>query len=559
MSEKKRTSRAAASAAEVATKQPTEARICAIYCRVSLAEQISNTSLASQQRQCERHAKAEGYAVAESHIYVDGGYGGGEIDRPALTALRQAVASGMVQAVCAADPDRMSRSAAHQVLLLEELREAGVALLFVTMPMDDSPEAKMFLTIRSAVAEFEKTKIALRCAMGRREIAEQGFQNSGKPAYGYVYQRRATGKGGEWVPHPEESKAVQLMFESVDSGLTPREVAAKLTELGIRPREAQRWSKEVIIGILKRRCYIGESSYNKRVATEPDPARRRRPPAPGKSKKTAKRLRDKSEWITLTCPALVSAAVFARVQRKLAANRVTKVGRPSMNYALKSKVRCRECGYSCCGVSNHGRAYYGCVNRRDRTTHARICTTKAVRAYELEMAVFQAVTNCAEPTELARIIAAQVRQTRKAATDATKERKLLWTAIERLRSREARAVSSLLDCELGDALAAIKADLKETQGKRRELERRMETLAPVAEPSVAELERYSAILRDGLDMKECFARFVKQVRVGSDGIEVDIAIPEPDGDSGSDGNRKYGQRHVSDMRPGLRFSVSVAA
>ena len=53
-------------------------------------------------------------------------------------------------------PDRLARKYVHQVLLVEELEQAGCRVEFVEHPMSDDPHDQLLLQIRGAVAEYER-------------------------------------------------------------------------------------------------------------------------------------------------------------------------------------------------------------------------------------------------------------------------------------------------------------------------------------------------------------------------------------------------------------------
>ncbi len=118
-----------------------------------------------------------GYAIVHDgahDAFSDDGYSGGDLNRPALERLRQAVREGRADLVLVFDPDRLSRSLADLLVLADEFERAGVRLEFIAQEVDASPEGRLFFSIRGAVAEFEKAKIRERMVRGKREKARQG-------------------------------------------------------------------------------------------------------------------------------------------------------------------------------------------------------------------------------------------------------------------------------------------------------------------------------------------------------------------------------------------------
>src|SRR3954453_9633036 len=93
----------------------------AIYCRISHEDQ-SQFSLPSQQEACEALAASRGFQKCGEFVFIDNGGLSTELDRPALTAMREAVRAGAVGLVVIFDVDRLSRKVSHQLLLLDEFQ-----------------------------------------------------------------------------------------------------------------------------------------------------------------------------------------------------------------------------------------------------------------------------------------------------------------------------------------------------------------------------------------------------------------------------------------------------
>lgn len=81
--------------------------------------------MASQVAALRERAGADGVMVAPDNAYVDEGWSGTVLVRPALERLRDAIAAGEIDRVYVLAPDRLARRYAYQVLLVEEFRRAG--------------------------------------------------------------------------------------------------------------------------------------------------------------------------------------------------------------------------------------------------------------------------------------------------------------------------------------------------------------------------------------------------------------------------------------------------
>jgi site-specific DNA recombinase len=100
--------------------------------------------------------------------FIDDGCSGARLDRPGLDALRDAAERGSLDAVWCLSPDRLARSFAYQMLILDELCRLGVAAHFTdSPPIDDDPEARLLVQVQGVIAEYEKAKFAERERRGK--------------------------------------------------------------------------------------------------------------------------------------------------------------------------------------------------------------------------------------------------------------------------------------------------------------------------------------------------------------------------------------------------------
>src|SRR6266498_99378 len=91
----------------------------AFYARVSSEAQARDHTIGSQIAALEERIAADGFQLESDHGYVDDGYSGTTLLRPALEKLRDAVASGRVERIYVHSPDRLARRYVDQVLLIE--------------------------------------------------------------------------------------------------------------------------------------------------------------------------------------------------------------------------------------------------------------------------------------------------------------------------------------------------------------------------------------------------------------------------------------------------------
>src|SRR5919206_1954123 len=143
----------------------------AIYARVSTERQERQQTISSQLSALRDWADNQGHALAEAHVFRDEGYSGSRLDRPALDALRDAVRDAAIDVVAVVSPDRLARKYAYQVLLMEEFRRAGCAVVFLHHPISDDPSGQLLLQIQGAIAEYERAVLAERFRRGKLQKA----------------------------------------------------------------------------------------------------------------------------------------------------------------------------------------------------------------------------------------------------------------------------------------------------------------------------------------------------------------------------------------------------
>ncbi|MCX6010380.1 MAG: recombinase family protein [Chloroflexi bacterium] len=165
----------------------------AIYTRVSTEKQAEKYGIPSQIEAQRKRCLEKGWTPVidgDKDAFIDDGYSGAELDRPALNRLRQAAKEGRVDVVLSYDPDRLSRKLYHQMILAEEFEKQGIKLEFVTQDMGTSPEDRMFFNMRGLVAEYEREKIRERTIRGSREKARQGkVVSAGVVPFGFRYNK----------------------------------------------------------------------------------------------------------------------------------------------------------------------------------------------------------------------------------------------------------------------------------------------------------------------------------------------------------------------------------
>jgi site-specific DNA recombinase len=387
-------------------KRQAELVRAAIYARVSTDQQAEAGTITSQIEALTKRLRDDGLSLDEELSFVDEGYSGSTLVRPALERLRDAAASGAVDRLYVHSPDRLARNYAYQVLLVDELHRCGVELVFLNRALGQSPEDDLLLQVQGMVAEYERAKILERSRRGRLHAARRGSVSALSAApYGYRYVRKQEG-GGEarydivW----EEARVVRQLFAWVGvERCSLGEVCRRLRRQGVTsPTGRGRWDRSTVWGILRNPAYQGTAYYGKTQAGPLRPRLRSPRGKPEQPRHACSRYDSVANAVAIPVPALVSAELFAAVAEQLAENRQRhRVHKEGARYLLQGLVVCRHCGYALYGkpvshTSTKGKkrryVYYRCIGTDAfRSGGQRTCANQPVRTDRLEEAVWQDV------------------------------------------------------------------------------------------------------------------------------------------------------------------------
>lgn len=320
----------------------------AVYARVSTDWQAEHGySLETQVEGCLKTAAEIGATTIQK--YVDDGYSGAYLERPALDKLRDALANKMFDAVVCYVPDRLARRLSHQLLLTEEIERSGASLYFVSMEFKDTPEGRLFYQMNGAFAEYEREKIRERTMRGKRGKLRSGKPISDSGVYGYDYDKET----GLYVVNPAEAETIRLIFRlyTVDCIGGVEIIAARLTGDGIpSPAGKPHWHPGSVRRLLAQPMYIGRYYSNKFYKRKTGPH------------KTTVSVRPESEWIEMRCPSIIDEETFAAAQNRLAKNRnYQQFKRQEDVSMLQGLLFCGKCGRRM-GINNNGKKsrFYAC-------------------------------------------------------------------------------------------------------------------------------------------------------------------------------------------------------
>jgi len=334
----------------------------AIYIRWSTEDQSDGTTLEVQTETCSAYLVSQGWSVNPDLVFIDDGYSGGSIERPAMTRLRQLVAQGEVDCVVVYKLDRLSRSVVDTVNLVCREWENRCCIKSAREPIDTTSHAgKMFFYTLVNYAEWERSVIKERTYSGKLRRAQEGKNPGMRPAFGY-----GLNDNGTFRVITDEAAIVERIYREYLSGKGVRVILQGLNKDGIKPRSSAAWGQSTVSRILSNPIYVGRISWGRR--------------------RTVGNHRIKHEALVVTQSSLVPAIVSVEDWESVQSVKLTRPGfgrgqgsgRSNVSDSLLTGLLKCHCGHGYTGTATHGAyRYYRCQGVHTKGSH--FCDSGSVR------------------------------------------------------------------------------------------------------------------------------------------------------------------------------------
>ena len=191
---------------------PTTVR-SAIYTRKSTEEGLEQefNSLDAQRESGEAYIKSqqnEGWVCLPDR-FDDGGFTGGNMDRPAVKRLLGDIEAGKVNCVVVYKVDRLSRSLLDFAKMMESFDSHQVAFVSVTQQFNTSTSmGRLVLNVLLSFAQFEREIISERTRDKIAAARRKGKWSGGMPLLGFD-----VAQGSKLVVNEEEAVRVRAIFD----------------------------------------------------------------------------------------------------------------------------------------------------------------------------------------------------------------------------------------------------------------------------------------------------------------------------------------------------------
>ena len=244
---------------------------CAIYTRKSTDEGLDQeyNSLEAQRDAGLAFVlsqRSEGWTAVQDG-YDDGGYSGGNLDRPALKRLMADIEDGRIDIVVVYKIDRLTRSLPDFAKLVEVFDRNGVSFVSVTQQFNTTNSmGRLTLNILLSFAQFEREVTGERIRDKIAASKAKGMWMGGVPPLGYdvverkliVNEREAALVRDIFRRYGEHGSAARLVRELDIEGHTTK---AWVTQTG-RERSGRTIDQQYLFTMLRNRIYLGEISHN---------------------------------------------------------------------------------------------------------------------------------------------------------------------------------------------------------------------------------------------------------------------------------------------------------
>src|SRR5271165_4073877 len=336
---------------------------CAVYTRKSTEEGLEQefNSLDAQRESAQAYIASQQHEgwVSLPDRYDDGGFTGGNMERPALKRLFADICADRIDCVIVYKVDRLSRSLLDFAKMMETFDKHQVAFVSVTQQFNTATSTgRLILNVLLSFAQFEREIISERTRDKIAASRRKGKWSGGMPILGYDVDARST----KLMVHEEEAMKVRTLFELY---LRYEALGLVVEELNRRGWLNKRWvtrkghvrggnlfTKASLHRLLTNVAYIGRIKY-------------------------------KSEVHQGEQPAIVDKALWDQVQAQLRCQRQGALVRNRFGALLKGILYCVPCG---CRMAPTHTTKNGCLRYRYYicTSRQKGCPAKSIRAVDLE-------------------------------------------------------------------------------------------------------------------------------------------------------------------------------
>lgn len=394
----------------------------AIYIRVSSEKQADKVSPEAQETDARALCEKQKYIVAEVYhdtekYRVNGRLvepSGTRHDRPQLKRMLKDADAGLFDVIIAWREDRLYRGVNRAMLEISERVKAKAIEVELVKELYDPAIAEVKAWAAGVELQAKRDRHAMGVAGRLAEGKAWGFN----PPYGYDYDRES----GRWVLNEYEAQWVRLAWQWFGSGITVKEIQARLITAGVPQKGNSRrkyvWSHECIRNMFKRDEY-----YTGQVAVHWD-----------------------DMDYTLAVPVIIDQAIYQAVKDRLARYKAYPAGNYRQYSIAAGHVRCKVCGERMGVFGTTARKggkyhyYYRCYSLGHGTTKPGCA--RHVELFKADTEIWRKVWEAiSDPDQLEAKINAQITQLQTERADAQGDCDKIQAALDELTMKRQQAIA----------------------------------------------------------------------------------------------------------------------
>lgn len=253
---------------------------------------------------------------------------GRTFDRPGVARIRAMVEAKQVDAVAVHELSRVGRNLGESLLFIRWLRDHDVRIVSSVEQIDDTPEGQFMVGLWLGLAQLGSDQIGRRWSAVIERRARLGRAH-GKPPQGYRHI------DGKLQPDPELAPAVVEAFAAYAAGVPVAQI-----QKAYAAARGFMVSKSAVKVMLRNPIYAGRVVVHTSASGKLD--------MPGAH------------------PALVDEATWDKVQRRMAADRLSPPRQLTPGYSLTGLLRCAVCG-------NNLQIWHSTEHGKDDPTRRAVC------------------------------------------------------------------------------------------------------------------------------------------------------------------------------------------
>lgn len=251
---------------------------CAVYTRVSDDQGLDRdfNSLDAQYDAAEAYIRSQAHAgwLLLPNRYDDGGFSGGNTDRPSLQRLLDDISTGKINVVVVYKVDRLTRSLADFAKLVDLFDRHRVSFASVTQPFNTTTSlGRLTLNVLLSFAQFEREISSERIRDKLAASKRKGLWVGGAIALGYKTEKQKV------LVEEREAEKVRMIFKKYLELGSVRLLMAHLVRRGVYTRTRKLKTGKLHGGypfttsglayLLRNRFYIGEVVYKGEILKGP--------------------------------------------------------------------------------------------------------------------------------------------------------------------------------------------------------------------------------------------------------------------------------------------------